>query len=67
VPSAAPVDSPVGPCYGALAPQHHCQRRREHEGLPYRNRSVLIVGVGVGLASRDRADAQAQTIKIGLL
>ena len=28
---------------------------------------LLIAGVGVGLASRDWADAQAQTIKIGLL
>ena len=28
---------------------------------------LLIVGAGVGLASRDFADAQAQTIKIGLL
>jgi branched-chain amino acid transport system substrate-binding protein len=28
---------------------------------------LLIVGVGGGLASRDMADAQAQTIKIGLL
>src|SRR5438046_10611267 len=28
---------------------------------------LLMAGVGVGLASRDWADAQAQTIKIGLL
>jgi len=28
---------------------------------------LLIAGVGGGLASRDLADAQAQTIKIGLL
>ena len=28
---------------------------------------LLITGVGGGLASRDLADAQAQTIKIGLL
>jgi branched-chain amino acid transport system substrate-binding protein len=28
---------------------------------------LLVAGVGVGVASRDLADAQAQTIKIGLL